>query len=1382
MFKKTTFIFTVLLYFCCFEMISQSKDLVPKQNLNISDGLAHNGVTTMLEDSKGFLWIGTYDGLNRYDGYDLKTYKNTLDRELLVSNRVRDLIEDNKNNIWIGTDEGISIYNYSKEDYRSVYSNKINNKGERGPIVRDIHISKDSGVIVCGTESEGVLVFKDDQTFLGQYIPNQNEFGKDILFFESVQLDENYYIFSSSVGVLAFDVSTKQFEKVLDQNISQSTSILKMDESTLLITTSSGIVIFSFNENNGVYSYKLKHKALEDYQFNSSLIDVLGNLWLGTLSKGLIRIEKIKAQDFNGPFEILMFKPKTGILRSSCFSSFANGSCWYGTFNEGVFKFDIKENPFNKYNVEMKYEYGIETNHIAHITPLDSIRAYLGNRSFGSNNGGIGLFNTQTNKFEKLPFYISEEDVEKVGAVYVDSKKSIWLKIINKGLFRVREGTKTLEKITSSDLLNFNNITPRSFTEDSFGNIWIGCLKDIYKITIADNNEIINIDALNSNPFFKNNALSLVRYVYKDPLYDFIWLGADSDGLFRIDIGNGETIKDYKVNQFNYDKNNNLSISSNFVTSIIRLPNEELWIGTEGGGICKVVNSDTAPGFIAYTEKQGLSNNVVKSILFDDEYNLWVSTNVGLNKFDTKDLRFRRFGISDGLPFEDFWFSSAKLDNGYFLFSGLDGLCYFNPKDLPNSEVLPRLEFDDLKVFNKSILPGDELGDRILFDRRLKDQDEISLEYNENVFSIKLTSLHFTNPDNHNLKYRLLPISEDWIEIPSSQQTIYYNGLQPGEYNLEVMASNSLDDWTEPKMLKITITPPYWKTTKAYVLYLLLGALLIYLGVIIVIRIQKLNHNLEIEQFEKDKVKEINQAKLRFFSNISHELKTPLTLIKGPVNALFNQFKNNAEIKEKLQIIERQSNKISHLVNQVHDFQKAEANALKMNYSRFSFNSFIQDIITDFSFMAENDHKKLEFEDSDANIIVSADRDKLEKIFYNILGNSFKYTTQGDTIKVDFESEEKDLIVTITDSGKGIDEADLAHVFERFYQSHSHQDIHSSGSGIGLSFTKLLVEMHYGYINVESEPGKGTTMNIRLPIVKKETVKDQEKLEEDILSAETKFKFSSQLTTKNNPKEIIADGSFSDALIFYAEDNLDMRMFVSNSLSKFFKLKTFSNGQECLDAMEDQWPDIVISDVQMPELNGLDLCRAIKSDIKTSHIPVILLTALTNIEDKIQGIRDGADAYIRKPFNVQHLITRTETLLENRKQLRERFQIGIPLTKENNLNNRNDNAFLEKLYDLMEENLDNQNLDLNSFTKELYLNRTHFYQKVKALTNLTPFEVLKDYRLKKAAEFLVHKKVSVNEVYAMTGFKSRTHFSKLFKERYNVTPGKYEAETRNKYS
>jgi signal transduction histidine kinase/DNA-binding response OmpR family regulator/ligand-binding sensor domain-containing protein len=1373
----------ILLIFTFCGAFAQSSTLEFKQNLTITDGLAHNGVTSILEDSRGYLWIGTYDGLNKYDGYDLKIYKNTIDKDILVSNRVRTISEDEKNNLWIGTDEGVSIYNYSTEQFSSLYSNKLQKTGLNGPIVRKILINDKTGMVACATEGDGVLLFNQVHKFIGKFVPSSELYGENILFYNGIDLDEHNYLFTTSFGLLLFNVQTKEFRKILRDEVIYCNSILKIDKQTLMVTLDYGIAILDFKINKGSYTFNVLNTDFHSEQFNSSILDSLGNLWLGSLKKGLIHIEDMDLLKNKRPFKSSIYKPERGILRSSAMLTVSsNKSCWYGTFNEGLFRFDINENPFKKYNIEMDYEFGIKSNNVTFISALDDNRAYLVSSVEGINLGGLALFNTKLNKFEPIPFKISKEDISKVQSVFVDKKKNIWLKIVRAGFFRVKAGTATMEPVRSNNNQRFNSISPRSYTEDSHGNLWIGSARGAFRITMNKDNDIKNIESLNDNPYFEKSNLTLARFIYADPLYDFIWLGADSDGLFRIDIKEDLPLNKLKIEQFVHDKNDKFSISSSFVTAIIRLPNEEFWVGTEGGGICKVINSDKKPEFISYSEKQGLSNNVVKSILYDDEYNLWVSTNVGLNKFNTKESRFRRFGLSDGLPFDDFWFISEKLSNGYFLLSGLDGLCYFNPKKLPDNEALPRLEFGDVKIFNETVSPGDTIGNRVLYNKHLKDQDELKLKYNENVFSIQLTSLHFLNPDNHNIKYRLMPVNPDWIEVPSHQQTVYYNGLQPGEYKLEIMASNSLNDWTEPKILNIIITPPFWKTGYAYLLYSLLAMLFIYVVVKIVLRLQALNHNLQIEQLEKNQVKEINAAKLRFFSNISHELKTPLTLIGGPVNALLDQFINHVDVKDKLQIVKRQSKKISHLINQVHDFQKAEAKVLKMNYSRFYFNEFIQELITDFGFMATNDQKKLEVKGAKNNIVVSADRDKLEKVFNNILSNAFKYTKANDSIKVVFESIDKDLIVSISDTGKGIDSEDLVHIFERFYQSHKYENVHTSGSGIGLAFSKLLVEMHYGYITAESELGKGTVVKIRLPIVKKETSEDQPKTEEVMLLAEKGFEFKKQLLAKNNPSNIKIDGSFSEALIFYAEDNSDMRLFVSNALSKYFKLKTFSNGQECLDAMEDEWPDIVISDVQMPELNGLDLCRLIKSDIKTSHIPVVLLTALTNIEDKIQGIRDGADAYIKKPFNVQHLITRTESLLNNRKQLRERFQIGIPLTKENNLNNRNDNAFLEKLYKLIEDNLDNQNLDLNNFTKELYLNRTHFYQKVKALTNLTPFEVLKDYRLKKAAEFLIQKKVSVNEVYAMTGFKTRTHFSKLFKERYNVTPGKYASKLEEKYS
>ncbi|TYA71714.1 hybrid sensor histidine kinase/response regulator transcription factor [Seonamhaeicola marinus] len=1372
MYKKVNSIFYLLVFATSF-LFAQKAQLEYQQKLTISNGLAHNGVTSILEDSRGYVWFATYDGINLYDGYELRTIKNTIDRDVLTSNRVRSLAEDSNGNIWIGTDDGITIYHYNTQFYSKLYSNELNHKLLGGPIIRDILISDDGKDIFCATEGHGILLFNENYELVDSFLPKKLK--EEFIIYKGEAIDNSNYLFSTSAGLYLLNSSSKKLKKILGKDIKDTIYLERFNDNTVLVSLNGGgVAIVGFELRNNKYDFNLKEITLKEHKVKTMLIDEAQNLWIGTLTKGLIKIH-INVPLDNGNLASLRqetFNDGLSVLRIGNIISTSKKNIWVASFNEGAYEFNSYDSPFKSYDISMNAPYGLASNIANHIVPIDKDRVFM-----TSAYGGLTSFNVISQKFEPIKNKRLQEVAKRVSTIYVDSRKNIWFRFLGENILnRLKEGSSKMDKIRLKKFPSNETLASlRSFTEDEYGNIWIGTNNDVYKVSINDENEISGLESLNANAFFKNRPLSLVRRIYADPLKSYIWIGADSDGLYRVKNEKETELKALKIEQFTRNENDKASISGNFVTSILRLPNNELWIGTEGGGVCKTIEDGDSLKFIPFTEKNGLSNNVVKNILFDNEHNLWVATNIGLNKLDTKDFTIKKFNTYDGLPFEDFWFASHRLDNGYIILSGLDGFCYFNPNDTFREESLPKLELENFKIFNQNINPNDTINNRVLLKNRINNLEEITLKYNENVFSLDLTSLHFSNPNNHFLKYKLEPINTEWIEVPSDQNTINYNGLQHGEYELSVMASNATKEWTVPKKLKIIITPPYWQTTWAYILYFVLSVLLVYIISKVVLKIQALNHEVEIEQLEKDQVKEINAAKLKFFSNISHELKTPLTLIKGPVNNLLGEFIHRVDIKEKLQIVERQSNRISQLINQVHDFQKAEAQALKMSYSRFSFNQFIQEFAKDFEFMAQNDNKNFEVKGSGNNIIVSADKDKLEKIFNNVLSNAFKYTKAKDSISITFNSEDKDLIVAISDTGKGIDKEDLEHIFERFYQSKSFENVHASGSGIGLSFAKLLVEMHYGYISVDSELGKGTTINVRIPVVKKETAEDQPLVEKEILTAEKDFEFKSQLLEKHNPTHLMVNEAFSEAVIFYVEDNSDMRAYVSKALSKFFKLKTFHNGQQCLDAMEDEWPDIVISDIQMPELNGIDLCRTIKSDIKTSHIPVILLTALTNIDDKIQGIKDGADAYITKPFNIQHLITRTEALLGNRKQLRERFQIGIPLTKENNLNNRNDNAFLEKLYNLIEENLDNQNLDLNTFAKELYLNRTHFYQKVKALTNLTPFEVLKDYRLKKAADFLVHKKVSVNEVYAMTGFKSRTHFSKLFKEKYDITPGKYAA-------
>ncbi|GAA4237821.1 two-component regulator propeller domain-containing protein [Postechiella marina] len=1371
-------IYKVIFLFFCLPLFSQEKALNYSQQLTISEGLAHNGVTSIFEDSKGFIWVGTYDGLNKYDGYSFKIFKNTLEEDLLTSNRVRDIEEDKKGNLWIGTDAGITIRNCSTDTFKKIYSEKINNTGISGPVIRKIIVNKDANSILCISERKGLFIFNENYELEKRIKMPFTLISAGVSLYDGVKIDKNNFVFASSRGLVHYNDITGNFDFVLrnkTNGIITTNSICTVNKNTLLVTLKSGVGFISFKKDkSNKLKFKLKSVQLLDYEFKNARVDYKNNLWLAHLHKGISVIQSIKTELDNK--ELVLDKTlelNTAALRASCFEISKNSGCWAGTFNKGIYRFDLNENPFKSFDVGKANKFGVRTSTVTSVSMYDKDCVFV-----SVSRGGASLYNTKTKAFEDLPFNISNDERLRTSSMFVDSNKNIWIKFVSDGnLYRVKSGTKTIKKVEfeNGELNVSGNF--RCITEDKQGNLFLGTDKELYKVVVNNNQNVLKFEKLSNNPFFKGKEIALLRCVYVDPLYDFLWIGDDDDGLYRLKMAGNKPLSKLKIDHYYKDASKPLSISSNFVTSIVRLPNEELWVGTERGGVCKVVNSDTEPEFIAFSEKKGLSNNVVKSIVYDNEYNLWISTNIGLNKLNTKDFSIRKFNKEDGLPFEDFWYAADRLPNGYIFLSGLDGFCYFKPEDLNEAEALPAIEFGDFKVFNKTIKPNDTLGNRVLFNKHISNKSTVDLKHNENVFSVEVTSLHFSNPSNHHLKYKLSPIDGNYINVPSNQKQIQYNGLQPGRYILSVMASNSINEWTEAKELIINIKTPYWKTGWAYFIYFLLACLIIYLAFSIIIKIQKLNHKVEIEQLEINNVRHINAEKLRFFSNISHDIKTPLTLISGPVDALLNQIKPNSEYKEKLEIVKRQSKKISQLIDQVHDFQRTDAEVLKMNYTHFYFNDFIEEIISDFSFMASTEGKTLEIKSKVGNVYVSADKILLEKVFNNVLNNAFKYTNTGDVITVNYGLEDKDLLVSISDTGKGIDAHDLPHVFERFYQTHKKNNVYSGGSGIGLAFSKRLVEMHYGYIDIESEIGIGTTLNLRLPIVKKTPIQDEESLtEKGLLKAEKEHESNTLLINNDNIDFVKVDESFAESVIFYAEDNVDMRLFVSQTLSKFFKVKIFSNGQELIDAMEDEWPDIIISDLLMPELNGLELCKLVKSDVKTSHIPIVLLTACATNDDRIQGLRDGADAYIKKPFNMEHLVTRTEALLLNRKQLSERFKIGIPLTKENNKNNRNDNAFLEKLYNLMSDNLDNQELDINDLAKQLYLNRTHFYQKVKVLTNHTPFELLKDFRLKKAAEFLVEKRLTVNEVFVVTGFKSRSHFSKLFKDKYNITPGKFAAD------
>ncbi len=1367
---KNTF-YRYLIVLLCFSKGSsaQEKTLSYTQNLSIVDGLAHNGVTSILQDSNGYVWFGTYDGLNKYDGYEFKVFKNTKKRHPLVSNRVRTLAESDDGQLWIGTDEGISIYNPVFESFSSIpSSNGFSNRG----IIRKILISPKNDLVFCLEESKGVIIYNKDKSFVKRFNFKKEANDESITFYNAIALNLDDYIISTSTGLFHFNLKSGSYNKILEEQVHFSSAVIKVSQNTFVASALRGIVIVDFSLENDAYNFNLKEHLLTEDRFFTASLDGNRNLWLGTFTEGLLKINNLDKLQEGSDFTISKFKPETGRIRVSSILSSENGIGWVGTFDKGIYKFEINANPFRWYNTKKDYEYSPVSDEVMRINPLSKNKILV-----FTNGGGISIYDTNKDVFHPLPRRLQALSKFSVQSIYHDSYGDYWAKTENFGFLRFRKNATSYETIPLNGISLPNEMI--TFAEDKRGNLWLDCNDEVYKIALNESRDVANIQRLNDNSYFTNNKIKFVRTIYADPLHDFIWVGTDYQGLFRLKGSYENTLAKIKVAQFQNDKNNQKSLSHNFVTSVIRLPNEELWIGTEGGGICKVLNSASLPSFLSFDESQGLSNNVVKNILYDNDNNLWLSTNVGLNRFSPKTQAFRTFHIEDGLPFEDFKYASAKLENGLFVFSGNSGFCFFNPHDFSEAEPLPMLDIKSFKLFNQEVLPGDTINNRVFLNKSISQTSHIELQHNEDVFTIELAPLHFSSPRNHYIKYKLKPINDEWIVLPTTQRYVSFSGLPPGDYEFEAMASNAINQWTEPKRLSICIKPPFWKTTYAYILYIIVLVLIVMVIMFFVLRIQNLKHNLELDEMEIKNVKEINEAKLRFFSNISHEIKTPLTLISGPVEVLHHKFKNDLEIRDKLQIVQKQAKKISRLLEQVLDFQRSDANQLKMHYSQFKWNDLLNDVVQDYRFLTDIENKNLKITSNETEIYVSADRLKLEKIVNNILNNAFKFTEANDKILVHFGRDEGDLVLSVEDTGRGIDKEDLPYIFDRFYQSINDNHKFIGGSGIGLAFTKRLVEMHGGSIIVESELNKGTIMTVRLPIILNEKVMVAFEKEQDILLTEKAYdNINTSVVRSDDVSELEIENKFANSLVFYVEDNPEMRTFVSEIISKYFNVETFTNGEECLKAMEQQWPDLIVSDILMPRLNGLDLCKTIKSDIKTSHLPIILLTACTTVDDEINGIKVGADAYVRKPFNISHLVAKVNALLLNRKQLRERFNIDIPLKLSKNDEDAGNHVFLEKLYTLMDENLDNLDLDLDHFAKVISLNRTHFYQKVKAITNCTPYELMREYRIKKASELLLHENKSIKEVILMTGFKSRSHFSNTFKNKYGVSPGQYVLDSK----
>ena len=1171
--------------------------------------------------------------------------------------------------------------------------------------------------------------------------------------------------------MLLYDAKSGQTTHAHEMENNEGTfSCIKYNKNKLLVSYEKGLRIVTLTKTAKGYQFKADKKLLVDkYVYKSMHIFPDSSIWLGTSTNGAYCFPDLKflsqaKEDIN--YRNFSVTPKA---RISMFFSPQGENCWLATFDRGIYRFNALNTPFQKPLIQDPNFKDLIT-HTRFLAPWDSTTVFIAGttKSF--------LFDTKTHQSIPFPSYL--KNAEQISSLFTDNKGTKWFRKINDNrLYWIYKGEQKTYHLILPDKLNAYNF--KFHIDYKTNHLWLFNEWDACRLIVNPKKKSFSYECMSDKNKLYLTPNDHIRCAYYDKMTNKLWFGTQSTGLFCMHINDNIKLARTKITNYqhhNYDKE---SLSSNFVSGITRDLKGRLWISTERGGLCEMISGDY-PIFKHYTEQEGLSNNVIKSMCLDHLGHLWLGTNIGLTKFNTLTHETTIYGIKDGLPFEEFWYHDLRLPNGIVVKNSSDGICYFNPNVLTKKKDLYPIQFGQFSLLNHIVKIGERINNKVLIPSVLKDQSSIELNHNQNNFSINIDALHYGNPRNHLLQYQMLPSNKEWITLRNGHRLIRFNNLSAGKYKLTVRTTNSKGYKNKTKSLFITIHPALWNTWYAYLCYLILLSGLLYACIRFIIHLQKLQFRVDQEKRELEQIKTLNAEKARYFSNISHELKTPLTLISAPINLLAQHFRKDKDISPKLDIVQRQSKKMLNIIELAHGVQLDDAHLLKRKDTCFSMDRFILEITADFKFMAQMENKKFEVLMPNKPIFALADRSHMEKILNNLLNNAMKHTRSGDSIIINYGVKEgtKDFFLSVKDTGYGIAPDDLPHIFERYYQSAHKGRANIGGSGIGLTFTKRLIQLHKGTITAESELDKGSIFKISMAIL-------TDKEPDDVLTPEEiRIKLSMPQPNKlviedTNIDDIQVDENLKNSLIYVVEDNIDMQRFLVEMLEKFYKVKSFFNGIECNKALQEEWPDLILSDIMMPEMDGYELCRAVKSNIKTSHIPIILLTACNTIDERVRGLDEGADSYIPKPFYPRHVITRIEGLLRIRQQLRERYNTNIPLTFTSTDRSKIDNQFLADISVKFKEHLLDEEIDFKHIALELGMNRSSFYKKVKVLTDFTPFELLKNYRLTHAAE-LLEQGDSVSDACVKSGFKSRTHFSKLFKDRYEVTPSKYIASHRNK--
>lgn len=1306
------------------------------QRLNEEQGLINNVVNDIIQDTLGQIWVATNEGLFRYQGFEFQKFIKTRSNPIVLPNNFLErLYLDQDNNIWLMTDDGVGKYSYEVDMITKYLPDQISGR------ISSMAVDEE-GRLYFGKHNNGILTVKNDSvSYLDLYDEITGiDFG-NLSITEMVIEKDKLWAAVGRQGIICYNINTQLIAYFSVQEIVGKSNVRLFDllidnPNTVWVATESSVYMLQLNNSSSKVIDRTLVNVLPEDDYLTLYKDVKKNLWVGSRQNGMFMLSKGNDDEYQLVTHFTPSFDEYGISHRTISKIYQqkNGYFWLGTHNGGINVFNPEGETIRMITKQVNdSEYSLSYQNVWGIGESSD-----GNIWVGTDGKGISLLDPQTGIIRNNA--IEELENKAVLCVLEDTQQRVWIGTYAHGIFMLDKKDNQLvrfDKNTSNSELRVSDI--RCFYEDRSGKIYVGTNQGGLYFYDSTTQQIKFVESV---PTFDIRSIESVRD-------DVLWLGTFGQGLQKFNVLQHKIVH----SAWQDDK-----VHSKDVVYDIYNDSGRFWVGTRHNGL--VVFDVPDEQFVKLPVLDDLLDRLLSGVQMDGNQNVWINTNTGVVVFDRKKNELREFGAEDGFQIGHFnngsIFYSQK--RGYMALGGIHGMNLFYPEELMTEMQKSNIILNQLKVFDKVVTPENSK----IFPKHQSIflTKEINLNHSDNIFSIQFALPGFTSQSKKDFVYMLEDYEEQW-QYGAESNVATYRNVPPGHYTFRV---KSLKDNSE-KSLSILISPPFWKTWPAYMLYTLLVAFLIWRwnnfnnGRIV------LKQKLQFEQELREKEQAIMQDKLRFYTNFSHELKTPLTLIQGPVNDLLKTV-DDPKQQQYLRLIRKNTGIILRFIRRMLEFRKFELNKTVLNVGKHDLKILAQEEAESFSYLAKDKEIKFGFYCQN-ELEAWVDLEKIQIVINNLLSNAFKFTPKGKTVNFGVFEDGNDLIIEVKDKGVGIRAEELKNIFTPFFQASNSYS--AGGTGIGLTLCKNIVELHSGTIDFESMEGKGTKILVKIP-------KGREKFEQKeyvrfIHADEKELIFINDFGTF---EETTMESKENEKMLLVVDDNKDITSYVKTLFDQEFKVLTADNGIDAYDLAVKHTPDLIISDMMMPGMDGFELCEKIKSTISTSHIPVIMLTAKDAKQDKISGYKVGADDYITKPFASEILVARVENLLKSREMLELRYETNELIDPQSEQNAR-EAEFVLHTESIILRMLEESEFNIPLLCRELGMSQSALYRKIKSLTGVSIQIFIKKIRIKRAAQLLLSEDMTVTEIAFSLNFSDLKYFRKCFKEQFKMTPSEYKA-------